>query len=197
MNEKVAQALCDAQVVKFGSFQLASGRESPVYIDLRILPSYPKAFRVVMDEFSELVRGMNIDIVAGIETAGIPIATAVSVITEIPMVYVRRRPKGYGTQSMIEGVVSKDQKAVLIDDLITNGASKTRFIEGIRSAGAKTNDVAVILDRGQGGKEALSNDGIELSSLITLKELLDYMREHSLVEKEKYEEVLKYLEENA
>ncbi|MDP7116634.1 MAG: orotate phosphoribosyltransferase [Candidatus Woesearchaeota archaeon] len=196
MNEKVAQALCDAQVVKFGSFQLASGRESPVYIDLRILPSYPKAFRVVMDEFSNLVKELDIDIVAGIETAGIPIATAVSVITEIPMVYVRRRPKGYGTQSMIEGVVSKDQRAVLIDDLITNGASKTRFIEGIRAAGAKANKVAVILDRGQGGKEALSNDGIELSSLITLKELLDYMREHSMVEKEKYEEVLGYLEEN-
>lgn len=194
MNEKVAQALCDANVVKFGKFELASGKESPVYIDLRVLPSYPNAFKVVAAEFAELIKKLKVDVVAGAETAGIPIATAVSIKTKIPMVYVRRRPKGYGTNAMIEGILDKNQKVVLIDDIITNGGSKMRFIEGIKKTGAKVNDVAVILDREQGGKETLSDEGIELYSLITLKELLDYMRKHSLIEKEKYADVLNYLE---
>jgi|TARA_B100001971_G_C18101204_1_gene488941 uridine monophosphate synthetase len=196
MNEKVAQALCDANVVKLGSFQLASGRESPVYIDLRILPSYPKAFKAVTDEFSALIKELKMDIVAGVETAGIPISTAISIKTKIPMIYVRRRPKGYGTNSMIEGIIDKGQKVVLIDDLITNGGSKLRFIDGVKQADAKVNDVAVILDRGQGGKEMLDGEGIKLHSLITLKELLGYMREHSLISKEEYTKVLEYLDQN-
>lgn len=194
MNEKVAQALCDANVVKFGKFQLASGKESPVYIDLRVLPSYPKAFKIVTDELVELIKKLKIDVVAGAETAGIPIATAVSIKTKTPMIYVRRRPKGYGTNAMIEGVLDKNQKVVLIDDIITNGGSKMGFIEGIRKTGAQVNDVIVILDREQGGKETLGNEGIGLYSLITLKELLDYMRKHSLIEKEKYTDILNYLE---
>lgn len=197
MNEKIAKALCDINAVKFGSFQLASGRESPVYIDLRILPSYPKSMNIVTEELVKLIKTLEVDVVAGAESAGIPLSTAVSIKTGIPMVYVRRRPKGYGTDSMIEGVLDKNQNVVLIDDLITNGGSKIKFLNGIRQAGGKIADIVVVLDREQGGEDMLSNEGIKLHSLITLKEILGYMREHSLVEKEKYLEVLKYLDENA
>jgi uridine monophosphate synthetase len=194
MNETVAKALCDANVVRFGDFELASGRKSPIYIDLRILPSVPKSMNVIAEELGKTTKELGITVVAGAETAGIPIAMAISLKTGIPMVYVRRRPKRYGTNSMIEGILTKEDKAVLIDDLITNGGSKMTFIDGITQAGAKVEDVLVILDREQGGKETLAKEGVKLHSLITLKDLLEYMKANKLLIEEQYNSVISYLE---
>ena len=194
MNETVAKALCDANVVRFGDFTLASGRKSPIYIDLRILPSVPKSMEVIAEELGKAAKDMGITVVAGAETAGIPIAMAISMKTGIPMVYVRRKPKRYGTNSMIEGILTKEDKAVLIDDLITNGGSKMTFIDGIKQAGAAVNDVLVILDREQGGSETLSKEGVKLHSLITLKELLEYMKSNKLLIDEQYNNVIAYLD---
>ncbi len=193
MNEIVAKALCDANVVRFGDFELASGRKSPIYIDLRILPSVPKSMHVMAEELGKVAKDMGVTVVAGAETAGIPIAMAISLKTDLPMVYVRRRPKRYGTNSMIEGILTKEDKAVLIDDLITNGGSKITFIDGIKQGGAKVEDVLVILDREQGGTETLSKIGVKLHSLITLKDLLDYMKENKLLMEEQYNNVVEYL----
>lgn len=193
MNEKVAKALIDAQVVKFGDFTLSSGRKSPIYIDLRILPSFPEAFGVVADELGKVAKTLGIDIVAGAETAGIPIATAISLKTGIPMIYVRRRPKRYGTLSMVEGVMDKQAKVVLIDDLITDGASKLVFLDGIRQGGGLVQDVLVILDRGQYGAETLAKENAKLHSLITLKELLNYMKKKMIIDEKQYKEVIDYL----
>ena len=130
MDKKIAKALADANVVKFGEFTLVSGMKTPVYFDLRILPSYPNSMKIVAEELSKLVKKLKADIVAGAETAGIPLSTAVSLKTKIPMIYARKMPKSYGTGEMIEGVLQKDAKVVLIDDMTTNGFSKIKFIDG-------------------------------------------------------------------
>ena len=193
---KIAKALVDANVVKFGEFTLASGAKSPIYVDLRIVPSFPEPFQLIADELAKAVKTLDINVVAGAETAGIPYAAAIALKANLPMVYVRKQPKGYGTMSMIEGVLNKDDKVVLVDDLATGGYSKLRFIEGIQKAGALVNDVLIVLDREQGCKEALEEKGVTLHSLITLKELLKYMKSKELVTAEKYKEILRYLEEN-
>ena len=110
MNEKIAKALTDANVVKFGEFTLASNLVSPIYVDLRVLPSYLESFKTVTGELAKLVKKLKPDVVAGAETAGIPLSTAIALKTNIPMIYVRKRPKSYGTQEMIEGVLKKDAK---------------------------------------------------------------------------------------
>src|SRR3989344_1633157 len=117
MNEKIAKALSDANVVKFGKFALASGLISPIYVDLRILPSYPESMGAVTEELVKAVKKLKPEVIAGAETAGIPLATAISLKTKIPMIYVRKRPKSYGTQEMIEGILKKDAKTVLVDDM--------------------------------------------------------------------------------
>ncbi|HII17504.1 TPA: orotate phosphoribosyltransferase [Candidatus Woesearchaeota archaeon] len=193
MNKAVMKALVDVNAVKFGIFKLASGRISPIYIDLRILPSYPKEFGSIMDAFGKLVSGLDVDVVAGAETAGIPLATAIAIKTGLPMVYVRRRPKGYGTGSMIEGVLEQGKKVVLIDDIITNGGSKFRFIDGLKEAGGQVKDVAVVLDRNQGGSEMLEAEGISLHALVSLKDLLAYMHGEGVVDQERYDQVMSYL----
>lgn len=196
MNEKVAKALADADVVRFGEFKLASGLNSPIYINLRVLPSYPESMKVVADELSKLVKKLKPDVVAGAETAGIPLSTAISLKTGIPMIYVRKRPKTYGTMDLVEGVLEKGKKVVLIDDMATNAYSKLKFVEGIKHAGGIIEDVVIVLDREQGGVEALGKENIKLRSLITLKELLNYMKDNNMIDETKFNEILLYLKQN-
>ena len=196
MNEKVAKALADANVVRFGKFALASGIESPIYINLRVLPSYPESMKIVSEELSKLVKKMKPDVVAGAETAGIPLSTAISLKTGIPMIYVRKRPKTYGTMDLVEGILEKGKKVVLVDDMATNAYSKLKFVEGIKHAGGIIEDVVIILDREQGGIEALGKENIKLHSLITLKELLDYMKDNNMIDDGKLNEILLYLKQN-
>ena len=196
MNEKVAKALVDANVVKFGEFTLASGIKSPIYVNLRVLPSYPDSMLTIADELSKAIRKIKPDIVAGAETAGIPLSTAISLKTKIPMIYVRKRPKGYGMNQLIEGELNGGQKVVLVDDMATNAFSKLSFIQGIRQAGGVVEDVVIVLDREQGGVEALAKEKVRLHSLITLKELLDYMQDKELIDEDQYNQILSYLENN-
>jgi len=196
MNEKIAKALVDASVVKFGDFTLASGIKSSIYVNLRVVPSYPESFAIIIEELSKVVKKIKPDVVAGAETAGIPLAAAISLKTKIPMIYVRKRPKGYGMNQLIEGELEKGKKVVLVDDMATNAFSKLAFIEGIRQAGGIVNDVVIVLDREQGGTEALAKENVKLHSLITLKELLNYMNINNMIEDSKYNETLNYLEQN-
>jgi uridine monophosphate synthetase len=196
MNEKIAKALTDANVVKFGEFTLASGLVSPIYVDLRVLPSYPDTMAAVTEELVKVIKKLKPDVVAGAETAGIPLAMAISLKTKIPMIYVRKRSKSYGRGEQIEGVLKKDAKVVLIDDMATNAFSKLKFIEGIKNSGGIVEDVVIVLDREQGGVESLAKENVKLHSLITLKELLDYMKDNNLIDDNKYNEVMKYLEQN-
>ena len=196
MNEKVAKALVDANVVKFGEFTLASGIKSPIYVNLRVLPSYPDSMLTIADELSKAIKKIKPDIVAGAETAGIPLSTAISLKTKIPMIYVRKRPKGYGMNQLIEGELNGGQKVVLVDDMATNAFSKLSFIQGIRQAGGVVEDVVIVLDREQGGVEALAKEKVRLHSLITLKELLAYMQDKELIDEDQYNQILSYLENN-
>lgn len=196
MNEKIAKTLADINVVKFGEFTLASGLVSPIYVDLRILPSYPDAMAAVTEELVKVVKKLKPEVVAGAETAGIPLATAISLKTKMPMIYVRKRPKSYGQGEQIEGVLKKDAKVILIDDMATNAYSKIKFIEGIKHSGGIVEDVLIVLDREQGGVEALAKENVKLHSLITLKELLGYMKNNNMIDDSKYNEILDYLEQN-
>jgi len=196
MNEKIAKALTDANVVKFGEFTLTSEIISPIYINLRVLPSYPESMAIITEELVKVIKKLKPDVIAGAETAGIPLSTAISIKTKIPMIYVRKRPKSYGTKEQIEGVLEKGAKVTLVDDMATNAFSKLKFIDGIKHSGGIVNDVVIVLDREQGGIEALAKEDVKLHSLITLKELLSYMKENNMIDDSKYNEILNYLEQN-
>ncbi len=196
MNEKIAKALTDAKVVKFGEFTLASGLVSPIYVDLRILPSYPDSMAVTTEELVKVVKKLKPEVIAGAETAGIPLSTAISLKTKIPMIYVRKKQKSYGRQEQIEGVLKKDAKVILIDDMATNAYSKLKFVDGIKASGGVVEDVLIVLDREQGGVEALAKENIKLHSLITLKELLNYMKDNNMIDDDKHKDILDYLEQN-
>ena len=190
---KIAKALCDAGVLKTGLFTYASGKRGPVYVDIRVLPSYPKSMQLVTYKLAEVVKKIKPDVVAGAETAGIPLAAVVSIKTGIPMVYVRKKPKEHGTKAQIEGILEDGKKTVLIDDMMTDGGSKLNFINGIRDAKGIVEDAVIVLDREQGGAETLKNVGVRLHSLITLKELLAYMKSKKLIPEKEFDNIMLYL----
>lgn len=194
-KNKILDALVSANVVRFGDFTLVSGDKSPIYVDLRVLASYPDAFDTITSALADLVKKMDADIVAGIETAGIPLSAAVAIKLKKPMIYVRKKPKEYGTGSRIEGVVKENEKVVLMDDLITRATSKLDATKAVREAGAKVEDLVIVLDREQGGEDELMKSNVNLHKLVTLKELLAYMVDKEFITQDQYSKVLVYLGE--
>ncbi len=191
----VARALHDAQVLKHGLFTLRSGAKSPVYVDLRHLPSVPAAMDVVTDALADRVRRLDVDAIAGAETAGIPLAAIVGLKTTLPMLYVRSQPKAHGTGSQVEGIVRHGDRIVLMDDLITHGTSKFVFLDALEEAGTLPERVLVILDRQEGGTEALVERGKTLEALLTLRDLLDEFRKMNALDGPQYEDILAYLDD--
>jgi len=190
---KILEALARANVVKFGEFTLVSGDKSPIYVDLRMLPSYPEVFDAITTALADAASKTGAKRIGGMETAGIPLGAAMAIKLKKPMVYIRKKPKDYGTQSRIEGVLEKGESVVLVDDLMTKGTSKLDFVVPVREAGGVVKDIVIVLDREQGGKDALAAEGIKLHNLVTLKELLAYLFDKKKITKEQYDKVLAYL----
>ena len=146
-----ARMLLDIKAVHFNAaepFILASGLPSPTYIDCRKLISYPRIRSVLMDFLAcTVMRDVGIeafDNIAGGETAGIPFAALVAERLALPMTYVRKKPKGYGRNARIEGVMTEGQRVLLVEDLTTDGGSKLSFVQAIRDTGAICRHTAVI-----------------------------------------------------
>jgi orotate phosphoribosyltransferase len=149
--ETVARMLLEIEAVHFRADQpytFTSGLASPVYIDCRKLISYPRVRSALMDFAASLVfRSVGFeqfDVVAGGETAGIPFAAWLSDKMGLPMVYVRKKPKGFGRNAQIEGSLSEGARVLLVEDLTTDGGSKLKFAEAIGHAGAKVSDTFAV-----------------------------------------------------
>src|SRR5574340_237137 len=170
----LADGLLDAGCVKFGEFKLKSGLTSPIYIDLRSLISHPAFLERVGAAYLRLLKLLTFDRMAAVPYAAIPIATAISLQSGLPMIYTRKEAKDYGTRAEIEGEYRSGETVVLIDDLATTGGSKFEIIEKLKAAGLRVRDVVVLINRQSGAREALQQAGLGFHAVITITELLDY-----------------------
>ncbi len=181
MARLTAGMLLEIGAVDFNAadpFTHASGKKAPTYVDCRKLISYPRIRSTVMDFLAVTVMreaGFEaFDTIAGGETAGIPFAALIAERLALPMTYVRKKPKGYGRNARIEGVMREGQRALLIEDLATDGGSKVSFVNAIRETGATCGHTAVIFSYGifPGVTEALAAEGITLLHLCTWWDVL-------------------------
>jgi uridine monophosphate synthetase len=186
--------LLSAGCIKFGEFTLKSGLKSPIYIDLRQIITYPKLLQQIANAYLPVLRHLSFVRLAGLPYAAIPIATAISLAGNYPMIYPRREAKSYGTKAEIEGEYHAGETVVVIDDLATTGGSKFEAIEKLTGAGLIVKDVVVLIDRQSGAKEALAQAGYSLHAALTISQLLKYWEENGKVEKDKIEETRKFLE---
>jgi len=172
--EDLARGLLDAGCVRFGQFTLKSGIQSPIYIDLRQFVSFPRLLSIAARAYLPLLRRLEFDRLAALPYAALPIATAISLQTDWPMIYPRKEAKRYGTRAEIEGQYKEGERVVVIDDLATTGESKFEAIEKLTSAGLSVRDVVVLVDRQSGAGETLDRAGYHLHAVTTLTQLLDY-----------------------
>lgn len=192
---KLVEELAKHKCVMIGEFRLSSGLSSPYYIDLRMLPSYPGLFDLVADAYvlAILDKGIAVDRIAGVATAGIPIATLVAYKLGKPLVYARREERAHGTQRLVEGVVKEGDRVLLIDDVATTGESLRLAAGALKELGANVEGAMVLVDREQGAKERLAEVGVRLLSLMTSTELMNELLSMGLVSKEEYDEVIGYI----
>ncbi|RMH48422.1 MAG: orotate phosphoribosyltransferase [Alphaproteobacteria bacterium] len=176
-----ARMLLEIGAVHFNArepFTLASGLPSPTYIDCRKLISYPRIRSTLMDFMAATVMrnaGFEaFDNVAGGETAGIPFAALVAERLGLPMSYVRKKPKGYGRNARIEGVMNEGDRVLLVEDLTTDGGSKLSFVDAIRATGAECAHTAVIFYYGIFPEtvDRLGAHGVTLHHLCTWHDVL-------------------------
>jgi len=192
----LADGLLEAGCIKFGEFTLKSGLRSPIYIDLRQIISFPKLLGQVAAGYLPVLKRLEFQRIAGLPYAAIPIATAISLAGNYPMIYPRKEAKDYGTKAEIEGKYHAGEMVVVIDDLATTGGSKFEAIEKLTAAGLKVRDVVVLIDRQSGAKEALEQAGFRLHAGMTITELLDHWENTGKVDQDKLAATRAFLQKN-
>ncbi len=164
-------------IIKFGRFTLKSGIESPFYVDLRPLASDPKILKNLANYLLDMLPLDNFDLICGVPYAALPMATAMSLESYIPLIIKRKEAKNYGTKKLIEGIYQKGQNCLLVEDVITSGKSLIETIAEVEQEDLKVADIVVVLDREQGGKQLLESRGYKVHTLFNITEVCGILKE--------------------
>jgi len=177
--------LYEKKIIRFGDFILASGKKSPYYIDLRLVPSYPIQYRKMIKGLENMIVeyiGLeNFHSLVSVPTGGLVVAASLAIEIVKPIIYVRDKPKEHGTGKSVEGVTCQDMKLLMIEDVVTSGGSVIKAIKSIMEEKMTVRDVYAVVDRMEGASEALLAEGVKLHSLLTIKQIVESLHEQKLI----------------
>lgn len=199
LMKQVGILLIKNNAVKFGDYILTSGKRSPYYIDLRQTISSPITMDWIANSLTRIVLNeigiTRIDKILGVPTAGVPFATVVSQKLGIPLIYYRQARKEHGVRKKVEGILDRNDRVLIVDDLITTGDSVIEAAEVVRDQGGVVNEMVVLLDREQGGEENLRKSRIEPHLLFKISDAMNWLHSVHLISDDVYKTVIQYLEE--
>ncbi|MHB0898034.1 MAG: orotidine-5'-phosphate decarboxylase [Spirochaetales bacterium] len=182
LKDSLVDHLIRTGCFRLGEFVLKSGKKSPFYIDLRKLISDPSALRAAGQAYAELARDCAFDRLAGIPAAALPLATAAGLELSVPMIWPRMPVKEHGTGNKVEGEYAAGERVLLLDDLITTGASKLEAIEILRGEGLKVEDLIVLIERGKQGRKDMEKAGVNLRAYLGVKEVFSSCERLGLID---------------
>ena len=187
-------------IIKFGNFTLSSGKKSSYYIDLRLVPSFPHQFRKMIKNLQKLIIekiGLdNFDSLVSIPTGGLIIGSALAIETVKPLIYVRNKPKDYGTAKSIEGKISSDMQVMMIDDIATTGTSVLNGIKQLKAEGLSISNACVIINRLEGADKILNSVGVTLHQLTDILEITEILFQEKLIGEDILEKIKKQVSQN-
>jgi len=187
-------------IIRFGNFTLASGKNSSYYVDLRLIPSYPHQFRKMIKNLQNLIvekTGLDdFDCLASVPTGGLVVTSALAIEIVKPLIYVRSKPKEHGTTKSIEGKISAGMKVVMVDDVVTTGTSVLNGITQLKEAGLLVSDLYVIINRLEGADKALSDIGVQTHQLTDILKITDILFQEKLIDKEIFEKIKNQVNRN-
>ena len=185
------------EVIKFGDFTLASGKSSSYYVDLRLVPSYPHEFRMMIkyleNQITEDIGLENFESIVSVPTGGLIIGSALAIETVKPLIYVRSKPKDYGTSKSVEGKIHDGMKVVMIDDVATTGGSVVNAIKSLTEVNVPVKDAYVIVDRMEGADKALAELGVKMHSILNILQIAEVLYEQKMIEVEILDKVKKQI----
>jgi orotate phosphoribosyltransferase len=197
--KQIATFLVKSNALKFGVFRLSSGKESPYYIDLRILPSFPQYFRPAIKAYKGAIEkhiGLDkFDYLCSVPTSGLVYVSSLSYEIDKPLIYVRKEAKEHGTSKMIEGYLSPGAEVVVIDDVATTGNSIIDAVEAIRNNGGIVGHAVVLIDRLEGAANTLKKQDIKLISVAKISDIVNVLFDTGMVEQDVLKAVRKQIRE--
>lgn len=200
VKSEICKILNKIGALQFGTFKLTSGKISPYYIDLRIVPSFPDAFKEICDFYMDFIKEeigvKDFDRIAGVPVAGIPFASLIAYNFKKPFLYIRKGVRLHGRQRRIEGVLAPGDRVLMVDDLITTGLSLRKAARAIRAEGGVVTDAVVLLDREEGGSKKLEKDEIKLHATLRISEIANKLCEIGAVTEEELKTILKQIKRN-
>ena len=201
LMKQVGILLIKNNAIKFGDYILASGKKSPYYIDLRQTISSPITMDWIANAFTRIILNEigrdRIDKILGVPTAGVPFATVVSQKLSLPLIYYRQARKEHGVRKKVEGTLERNDRVLIVDDLITTGESVIEAAEVVRDQGGVVNELVVLLDREQGGQQRLRSSRIEPHVLFKISDAMTWLHQVGLISDEIYQMVRQYIEEES
>ena len=198
MAQKVAGALFRSGCIKFGTFKIKSGAESPYYVDMARLLSSPKELcsvaEIAADKIKTIMTSERVDKLASIELKGALIVPSIACKLNLPCVIVRKEEKAYGVTGRIAGAdVTKGDNILFFDDVVSEGLSKIEGVKPLQELGANVKHLLVVVNREQGGKENLEKLGYEVHALAKISEIVDSLHRTKSISKAQANAVLAYI----
>jgi uridine monophosphate synthetase len=187
------QQFFDLELIKFGNFTLKSGVKSPFYVDLRAISSKPMLLKNIANALLEKTNTANYNLICGVPYAALPLATIMSVASNIPLIIKRKQSKGYGTNKLIEGIYSKGDTVLVVEDVVTSGKSLLETIPQLEAEGLLVKDIVIVVDRQQGGRQLLEKAGYRVHVLFSIEEVVKAFYEENRIDASTKKTVLDYV----
>src|SRR6266849_3611564 len=190
LEDDFSKMLMRTGALQFGMFTLSGGRLSPYYLDLRVIPSFPDAFRACTDLLAKNARSVEgIDKIGGIPTGGLPWASVLAYSLAKPLVYTRKDIKLHGRERSVEGILTPGERVLLVDDVITTGKNILTALQSIRGEGGVVENALVLLDRQEGGEQHLMKEGVKLHSVTKISTVAQRLFDMDAITKEQVDEL--------
>ena len=191
--KEFATFLYEKKIIRFGDFTLASGKKSPYYIDLRLVPSFPHEYRKMIKGLQNLIANdvgfENFHSLVSVPTGGLIVAASLATEIVKPLIYVRKQAKEHGTGKAVEGVTCQDMKLLMIEDVVTSGGSVINAIKSIKEEKMVVTDAYAVIDRMEGATQALQAEDVNLHSLLTINDITQSLFEQKLITEDTLKQV--------